>query len=456
MTTAAQVLQGLFSAAGLEDPYRYYAELRRHGPVSLIGGSGPYPAVVTGYDAVNQVLRDPRVRVTDDAFSDTHGGTAWRAHPLLAALNNSMMYSNGERHGAARGLFQQVFTPRRVQELEPAMVAQISLLIDGLEARLAADGEADFMAEFAYLLPSSVVAALLGIPAEDLAWFRPRVQRINEFLDVTGKTAEVLRRADEATVELSDYYRRLIAVRRAAPADDLISRLVAEGSSEVSDEELVCNLLVLFNASFVTTIHLLGNGLSLLLEHPELRSYPVEPFVEEVLRYESPVQFVARYADDVVEVAGTTIPPKEVVLVMLGAANRDPETFSDADRFEPARFMPDPEIHTAERRAGGVGRRGDAAGDSAVAGGVARGAAGDAGRGRAATPPTPTGARPLSFGAGPHFCLGAALARTEAQLAFPLLMERLPGLRAARAAVRYPQQFLRGYESMPVEVCDAP
>jgi cytochrome P450 len=441
MTAAAQVLQGLFSAAGLEDPYRYYTELRRHGPVSLIGGSGPYAAVVTGYDAVNQVLRDPRVRVTDDAFSDSHGGSAWRGHPLLAALNNSMMYSNGERHLRARRLFQQVFTPRRVQELEPAMVAQIESLIDGLEARLAADGEVDFMAEFAYLLPSSVVAALLGIPAEDLAWFRPRVQRINEFLDVTGKTAEVLRRADEATVELSDYYRRLIAVRRAEPADDLISRLVA-ADTDVSDEELVCNLLVLFNASFVTTIHLLGNGLSLLLAHPELRSCPPEPFVEEVLRYESPVQYIARYADDVIEVAGTTIPPKEVVLVMLGAGNRDPESFPDPDHFDPTRFAPDPRTHTAERRA---------------AGSAARGAAGDAARGRgAATPPTPTGARPLSFGAGPHFCLGAALARAEAQLAFPLLMRRLPGLRAARAPVRYPQQFLRGYESMPVEVCDAP
>lgn len=419
MTTAAQVLQGLFGATGLEDPYRYYTELRRLGPVSLIGGSSPYAAVVTGYDAVNQVLRDPRVRVTDDAFSDAHGGSAWRGHPLLAALNNSMMYSNGDRHTAARRLFQQVFTPRRVQELEPAMVAQIGALIDGLEARLAAEGEADFMAEFAYLLPSSVVAALLGIPAEDLEWFRPRVQRINEFLDVTGKTAEVLARADEATVELSDYYRRLIAVRRAEPADDLISRLVAE-DSEVSDEELVCNLLVLFNASFVTTIHLLGNGLALLLAHPELRSCAVEPFVEEVLRYESPVQYIARYAEDVLEIAGTTIPPKEVVLVMLGAANRDPESYPEPDRFDPTRFVADPVVCTAERRA------------------------------------SQASVRPLSFGAGPHYCLGASLARAEAQLAFPLLMERLPGLRAARPPVRYPQQFLRGYESMPVEVCDAP
>ncbi|ONI68787.1 hypothetical protein BWI15_38100 [Kribbella sp. ALI-6-A] len=436
MTAAAQVLQGLFSAAGLEDPYRYYAELRRHGPVSLIGGSSPYAAVVTGYDAVNQVLRDPRVRVTDDVFADEQAGPGWREHPVLAALHNSMMYSNGDRHTRARQLLQQVFTPRRVQELQPAMVRQIGQLIDGLADRLAADGEADFMTEFAYLLPSSVVAALLGIPEHDLAWFRPRVERIVEFLDVTGKTDEVLRRANDATVELSDYYHRLIAERRRSPSDDLISRLVS-AEHDVSDDELVCNLLVLFNASFVTTIHLLGNGMWLLLDRPELRSCPPEQFVEEVLRYESPVQFVARYADDVLEIAGTTIPPKEVFLVMLGAANRDPANFPEPDRFDPARFARDPYTHTAERRAGGNMRWGAAPTDGAA------GAGGE-------------NSRPLSFGVGPHFCLGASLARAEAQLAFPLLLQRFPGLRKVRPPVRYPQQFLRGFESMPVEVCDAP
>jgi cytochrome P450 len=401
-STAEQVLKGLFSESGLDDPYRYYAELQRLGPVSLLGGTGSYAAVVTGYEAAGQLLRDPRFRVTDDAFSDERGGPEWREHPLLAVLNNSMMYSNGSRHTQARRLFHQVFTPRRVAQLEPAVSQLVDGLMDGMAARLDSAGEADFMTEFAYLLPSSVVAALLGIPQEDLAWFRPRVERINDFLDVTGKTDEVLAAADQATVELSEYYRGLIDERRKVPADDLISQLVEAidaGMHEVSDHDLICNLLVLFNASFVTTIHLIGNGMWLLLDRPELRSSVGNPaFVEEVLRYEAPVQFVARFAVEEASVEGVTIPPNELVLVMLGAANRDGRRYPSPDAFDVAR----PDL------------------------------------------------KPLSFGGGPHYCLGAALARAEARIAFPRLLERFPSLHSARPPVRNPQQFLRGYKSMPV------
>jgi cytochrome P450 len=402
MTTADQVLKGLFSEAGLDDPYRYYAELQQLGPVSLLGGTGSYAAVVTGYEAADQLLRDPRFRVTDDVYADERSGPGWREHPLLAVLNNSMMYSNGSRHAQARRLFHQVFTPRRVAQLEPAVSRLVDGLMDGLAERFDSDGEADFMTEFAYPLPSSAVAALLGIPQADLAWFRPRVERINDFLDVTGKSAEILAAADQATVELSDYYRKLIAERRSVPSDDLISQLVEAidaGAHEVSDEDLICNLLVLFNASFVTTIHLIGNGMWLLLDQPSLRPFAGSPsFVEEVLRYEAPVQFVARFAAEETKVAGTVIPPKELVLVMLGAANRD------------GRRYPDPDVFDAER----------------------------------------TDLKPLSFGGGPHYCLGAALARAEARIAFPRLLERFPSLRSARPPVRNPQQFLRGYKSMPV------
>jgi cytochrome P450 len=403
MTTAAdQVLKGLFSEAGLDDPYRYYAELHKLGPVSLLGGDGGYAAVVTGYQAADELLRDPRFRVADDAFSDELSGPGWREHPLLAVLNNSMMYSNGARHQRARRLFHQVFTPRRVAELEPAIGHLVDGLMDQLAERFAQDGEADFMTEFAYPLPSGVVGALLGIPQADLAWFRPRVERINDFLDVVGKTAEVLAAADQATRELSDYYRALIAERRKKPSDDLISQLVEAidaGLHEVSDHDLICNLLVLFNASFVTTIHLIGNGMWLLLDQPELRSGAGTPaFVEEVLRYEAPVQFVARWSEEAAAVAGTVLPPKRVVLVMLGAANRDSQRFPEPDLFD-------------------IGR---------------------------------PNLKPLSFGAGPHYCLGAALARVEARIAFPQLLERFPSLRSARPPARNPHQFLRGFATMPV------
>ncbi|WP_328329263.1 cytochrome P450 [Kribbella sp. NBC_00382] len=403
MTTAAdQVLEGLFSEAGLDDPYRYYAELHKLGPVSLLEGGGGYAAVVTGYQAADQLLRDPRFRVADDEFSDELGGVGWREHPVLAVLNNSMMYSNGARHQQARRLFHQVFTPRRVAELEPAVGQLVDGLMDRLAERFDHDGEADFMTEFAYPLPSGVVAALLGIPQDDLAWFRPRVERINDFLDVVGKTDEVLAAADQATRELSDYYRTLIAERRKAPTDDLISQLVEAidaGLHKVSDYDLICNLLVLFNASFVTTIHLIGNGMWLLLDRPELRpAARSAAFVEEVLRYEAPVQFVARWSEEAASLAGTVLPPKEVVLVMLGAANRDSQRFPEPDLFDVDR----PNL------------------------------------------------KPLSFGAGPHYCLGASLARMEAQIAFPRLLERFPSLRSARPPVRNPHQFLRGFAAIPV------
>jgi cytochrome P450 len=400
-TAAARVLEGLFSEAGLDDPYRYYAELHKLGPVSLLEGGAGYAAVVTGYQAADQLLRDPRFRVADDEFSDELGGVGWREHPVLAVLNNSMMYSNGARHQQARRLFHQVFTPRRVAELEPAVGKLVDGLMDRLAERFERDGEADFMTEFAYLLPSSVVAALLGIPQSDLSFFRPRVERINDFLDVTGKTDEVLAAADQATVELSEYYRSLLAERRAAPKDDLISQLAAvvdAGEHQVSDDDLIANLLVLFNASFVTTIHLIGNGMQLLLDRPEVRQAEVPSFVEEVLRYEAPVQFVARFANEEATVADTVIPAKQLVLVMLGAANRDPSRYKDPDIFDPARID----------------------------------------------------VKPLSFGAGPHYCLGAALARAEGRIAFPRLLARFPSLRSAGPRVRNPQQFLRGFKSMPV------
>jgi cytochrome P450 len=401
-STAEQVLKGLFSESGLDDPYRYYAELQELGPVSLLGGDGSYAAVVNGYEAADQLLRDPRIRVTDDAFSDERSGPGWREHPLLAVLNNSMMYSNGSQHARARRLFHQVFTPRRVAQLEPAIGELVDGLMDAMAARLDGAGEADFMTEFAYPLPSSVVAALLGIPQEDLAWFRPRVERINDFLDVTGKSAQILAAADQATVELSEYYRSLIGERRKVPTDDLISQLVEAidaGAHEVSDHDLICNLLVLFNASFVTTIHLIGNGMWLLLDRPSLQASAANPaFVEEVMRYEAPVQFVARFADEEIPLEGVVIPPDELVLVMLGAANRDPRRYPSPDAFDVAR----PDL------------------------------------------------KPLSFGAGPHYCLGAALARAEARIAFPRLLRRFPSLRSARPPVRNPQQFLRGYKSMPV------
>jgi cytochrome P450 len=404
---ASQVLAGLLSGEGLADPYPFYAELHRLGPVSALPDHPSYAALVNGYDAVGRVLRDPVFRVSDAAFAEPLMPD-WHQHPVLAMLYGSMMFSNAPHHTRMRRLFQAVFTPRRVVELEPAIVRLTDDRLDRIAALGANGAEVDFMAEFAYLLPSGVVAALLGIPDDDLGWFRPRVERINDYLDVAGKTPEVLAAADTATLELTGYYTDLIARRGAQPRDDLVSSLVQAVDAEptLTDEELVSNLLVLFNASFVTTIHLLGNGLRILLDRPELaaalRSEPAAAasYVEEMLRFDTSVQFVARFATQDTEVAGVTMPAGRLVLIVLGAANRDPKRYRDPDVFDPARQ------------------------DS----------------------------KPLSFGAGPHYCLGAALARAEARLAFPMLLRRFPALAAGGPPVRNQQQFLRGYSRLPVVI----
>lgn len=397
--TADEILALLQTDEGRRAPYPLYQRLHELGPVSLTPASTAYAAVANGYAAVDQILRDPRfVKGGPPPASD--------ADPITTALGNSMMFRTEPDHGRMRRAFHQAFTPRRVQELEPAIVALTDSLLDRL-ALLGADGPVDFIAEFGYLLPAGVMSALLGIPAPDLEWFRTRVQRVEDYLDFGGRTVEKVAAANEAAVEMSTYYQELIARRRVAPGNDLISGLVQvidSGDGVLTDEELVGNLLVLFNASFVTTINLLGNALPPLLERPALvKALADDPMVadacvEEVLRYDGTAQVVVRTASEDLPVGGVTIPAGGLVLVILGAANRDP-----------ARF-PSPEVFDAER----------------------------------------ADKRHITFGAGAYFCIGAVLARAEGRLALPRLFQRFPELALAGPPVQSAGFALRGFATMPV------
>ncbi len=277
MRTADEILAELYTDAGRRSPYPLYDELHRLGPASLTPASEAYAAVANGYDVVDQVLRDPR-------FVKGGGAPKPDDDPIVRALYNSMMFRTEPDHGRMRRVFNQVFTPRRVAALEPRIEELTDELLDRL-AELGAGGvPVDFIAEFGYLLPAGVMSALLGIPEPDLAWFRVRVQRVEDFLDLGGRTPEKIAAANEAATEMSDYYRSLIARRRAEPADDLISGLVQaledqalEGQPALTDDELIGNLLVLFNASFVTTINLLGNALPPLLDGPAGRRRDADP-----------------------------------------------------------------------------------------------------------------------------------------------------------------------------------
>ncbi|WP_246159232.1 cytochrome P450 [Catellatospora sichuanensis] len=392
-------LNALLSEEGRVDPPALYARLHREGvAVAVDGGAQGFAVAVHGFEAVAQVLKDPRFRQLDAAYLDLHT-PQWRRHPALRVLRDSMFFTDGPAHDGVRQIIGRAFTARRVSALEHAVTDLTHRLLDRL-AQLAADGPVEFMGEFAYLLPSSVMAELLGVPQDDLAWFRPRVLAIGAILELDGANWRNMVRADTAAKELSAYFTDLVALRRADPRDDLISMLAA---TELSDDALVANLITTFNAGFVTTTHLLGNGLTMLLERPRLRAEltadNVGSYVDEMLRFEPPVQILVRYAPEDAEIEGVPCPAGQAVLVMIGAANRDPARFTDPDAFDPAR--PDPGS--------------------------------------------------LSFGFGPHYCLGAALSRLEGQVAFPALLERFPDLALAQQPGNAPKPLiLRGHDTLTV------
>ncbi|BCJ77903.1 cytochrome P450 [Catellatospora sp. IY07-71] len=395
---ALAAMQTLATAEGRADPYPLYERLRAAGPVLPLGEGF---AVVTGYAEADQVLRGAGFRVTDEAALDG-SLPGWRSVASWRWLSRTMLWRNAPDHTRLRRLAGSAFTPRRVAALR----ADVTALAEGLIAPLAAAGEpADFMDAVAYPLPVSVICALLGVPDADRDWFRPRAHDLTLALEVFAGDPDELARADAASDELGEYFVELLARRQREPGDDMISDLLAAGAAgEAGGAELVAHLVLLLIAGFETTTNLLGNGLAVLLDQPEhaarLRARPelVDAYVEEMLRYDPPVQVTSRYAAQDAELAGVAVPAGTELLVVLAAAGRDPRRFA-----EPHRFLPE----------------------------------------RAGVPS-------LSFGAGPHYCLGAPLARLEAQLAFPLLLDRLPGLRAAGPATRRDRLGFRGYTHLPV------
>ena len=402
-------LKTLLSGEGRRDPYAFYRRLHALGPVApLDAARDRHHAVVHGYDAVSAVLRSSGFGMVDAAYMDARQ-SQWREHSALRTLHGSIFLTNGPDHARVRRLFSQVFTPRRITALEPAVERLIGARLDHLEELGAGGRPVDFMAEFALPLPSDVIGELLGVPTDDRAWFPQRVATFGAIVELGDAKWKYLNAANRAADELTGYFAVLVDKRRVEPADDLLSGLVqmqAAESERISDDELLANLITLFNAGFVTTTHLFGNGLTLLLEEParraELLADPevVPAYVEEILRYEPPVHFGIRQAYRDTELEGVPLHEGDTVVVLLGAANRDPGRFPDPDVFDPHR--PDNV--------------------------------------------------PLSFGAGLHYCLGAALSRLEGRLALPMLLSRFPKLAIAGEPGERSRLGLRGYQSLPVTV----
>ena len=399
---AIEILTALGTSAGRADPYPLYAALHEIGDVIDIGPGG---VMVVGYDAINLVLRDPGFRVSDESSFD-RDFPAWRQNPAFVQGADWILNLNPPRHSRIRSLMARAFTARRIAGLEPAIARMADDLLDAMADRGADGGVVEFMHDFAYLLPITVICELIGIPEEDREGFRPVARDLAGIFELND--IETLPSINAAAVELLAYFTGLAARRRASPGDDLLSDLLAVSDAEdgrLTDAELLHNLTLLLVAGFETTTNLLGNGLQIILQDPPAGeavrdgSVPPAAFVQEVLRFDSPVQLTSRIGDGT-SVSGVPVSPGTGVVTLLGAGNRDPRRFTNPARFDPMR--PD----------GG----------------------------------------PLSFGGGAHFCIGAALARLEGAVAFPRLLGRFPKISAAAEPTRRDTLVLRGFDVLPVTV----
>lgn len=398
-----EIIRALVGQPGRQHPYPLYEQLRAHGELVPIK---PGLMVALGYAECDRALRDSRLRVQDSRSYDV-SYPDWRQHPALRGYLDSMLFRNPPDHARMRGLVSGGFTPGRVSALRPAVEQTTDRLLERLAVLGEGGAELDFIAEFASRLPIAVISALLGVPEQDQAWFRSVAFGITIALEgiTNPRSLDV---ADLGMEELSEYFVEVIERRRRDPGDDLVSALVHSGAGRLSSPELVANLMLLLTAGFETTSFLLGHCLLLAFEHP---GYPkrlrdadndadndASAYVEEVLRLEAPVQATSRWAATELTLLGSTIPAGTKLVLILGAANRDPRRFCDPDRFDPDR----------------------------------------------------NGNQPLSFGAGSHFCLGAPLSRMEAAIALPRLLRRFPDLALAGRPIRRDTWIGRGLDQLPI------
>ncbi|MFI6586295.1 cytochrome P450 [Embleya sp. NPDC050493] len=405
---ASAIVDRLTAPQTRANPYPLYEQARELGPVVPVTDT---LVLVNGYAAADRVLRDRGFGMMDHEASTAVFGDGPEP-PSWELFGRSILHSNPPVHTRLRGPIAAVFTPRRVAALEPAIARAVDRLLAGMAESGREGAPVDFMDRFAFPLPVGVICELLGVPEEDRYRFRHPVHELTRVLEFMSADTDT-HAADRAAHELGGYFADLVAERRARPREDLIGALVRlrdeDPEQAIGDAELVANLVLLLVAGFETTTNLLGNGLALLGEYPDVRgaladrSLPAADFVEEVLRYDPPIQLTSRIAlRDGLSIDGVPVPRFGEVLVMIAAANRDPARYRDPQRFDPWR---------AESGS-------------------------------------------LSFGAGIHFCVGAMLARLEAAVAFPRLLDRFPAATLAPGAIRHDRLLFRGYGELPVVVGD--
>ena len=380
------VSYNLVSARTREYPYDKYEELRRKDPVHRLRMINAW--VLTEYEDVNEILRDHQ------RFGRDYGGDS---------EYKSLLDLDPPDHTRIRSLVSKAFTPRSVAELKPRIEQIVDDLLDAVEDQ----GRLDLISAFAYPLPVTVIAEMLGVPAEDMDRFRGWSNDVALSVEPTVND-EQSRRIQEAGEKLYEYFEGIIEQRRKRPEDDMISALLAveEEGDRLTHEELLSTLLLLLVAGNETTRNLIGNGMLALMRHPDqLRRLQDDPSlmdsaIDEMLRYDSPVQLDGRMVKEDVEIRGKRIKAGQRAICLIGAANRDPSVFTEPQKLD-------------------IGRRERSH---------------------------------ISFGRGIHHCLGAPLAVLEGKIAFEGLLDRFSSIRLLEEPRYRDQVVLRGVEELWIEV----
>ncbi|MBB3108490.1 cytochrome P450 [Paenibacillus phyllosphaerae] len=385
------------------DPYPFYTALLKEDPLFYIEERGMW--VASRYADIQQVLKSPQFirEIPQEHQGAPSPDVADDWKPIGEMMHHWMLLRDPPDHTRLRGLVSHGFSPRAMAQLEQ----QLRHIASDLAADLADSDTPDLITSFAFPFPVIVIAELLGVPSEDRELFKEWSHLIAKLLDVSYQTPAFIQQVRVTVLEMTDYFEKLAEERRRNPQEDLISSMLKSQNEgkPISDAELVATCILLLVAGHETTVNLIGNGIQSLLLHPDQQELLVrEPSlipsaVEEMLRYEPPVQMTGRFIGADVEVSGRLLRKGQHITVLLAAGNRDPEQFADPNRFD---------IHRSPNRH-------------------------------------------LSFAAGVHFCLGAPLARMEGEIAASTLLAHYPEMRLAAGKPQYRHNILfRGLERLPI------
>ena len=386
----------------IRDPYPHYARLRTTDPMHLTP-HGMY--VASRHAEASLVIRDKRFGKDYVERTKRRYGPDIMQEPVFRNYSHTMLQQDPPDHTRLRGLVVQAFTARRVEDMRP----RIQAIVDETLDRIIPMGKMELIEDFAFRLPVTIICDMLGIPVEHRELFYTGSRNSGRILEPVPLSPEEIKQGNATNAMTQMYFKQLFELRRKNPGDDLTTQLVQaeQDGSKLSNEELTANIVLLFGAGHETTVNLIGNGLLALHRNPDqlalLKANPalITNAIEEFLRYDSSVQMTGRVAlEDIDDLGGKKIPKGESVLCLLGSANHDPAVYPDRpDSLDIVR----PNV------------------------------------------------RPLSFGGGIHFCLGAQLARIEAEVAIATLLRRLPDLRLddAENPEWRPSFVLRGLKKLP-------